>query len=109
MNCAGKVTHFVTLIERYLRPASVVIRSRASPATSSREELKNPANPVVPAGALQVCCQEILQRTAAGEVAIDHRVMCRVGLTFGGSSCSILDGSRHVNILKGDIGQAALP
>jgi len=43
MNCSGKVTHFVTLVEQYLPPASDVIRSNALPATSSSEELKNPA------------------------------------------------------------------
>jgi hypothetical protein len=66
-------------------------------------------NPVVPAGALQPGGQEILQGAAAGGITIDHRVMCRFGLTFGGAFCSILHGSRQGNILKGDIGQAALP
>jgi hypothetical protein len=43
MNYSGKATHFVTLVERYLWPASVVIPSNAAPVTSSMEELKNPA------------------------------------------------------------------
>ena len=33
---------------------------------------EEPGNPVIPAGALQPGCQEILQRTAAGGVTIDH-------------------------------------
>jgi len=33
MNCSGKVTHFVTLVERYLPPASYVMFSKASPPT----------------------------------------------------------------------------
>jgi len=70
---------------------------------------EEPGNPVIPASALQLCGKEILQWAAAGGITIDHRVMCRFGLTFGGSSCSILHGSRQVNILKGDIWQAALP
>ena len=40
---------------------------------------------------------------------MDHRVMCRFGLTFDGSFCLILHGSRQGNILKGDIGRVALP
>jgi hypothetical protein len=31
-------------------------------------------NPVVPAGALQLCCQEILQWAATGGIALDHGV-----------------------------------
>ena len=40
---------------------------------------------------------------------MDHRIMCRIGLTFAMLLLLELHGSRQGNILKSDIRQAALP